>query len=139
MAAILSSIIIWGLVVFMLADDYCRKNERNALNFLIILGAVLTIIGIYDFEFRKIFMVSLHDWVVLGLLPIVLINLKLRMVLSKIQSEAMGRKCSFVELDPSEINDKRLVSIFKKSNIVMWVYVAGIIAMNILAKVNAPS
>ncbi len=139
MAAILSLIIIWGLVVFMLADDYCRKNERSAINFLVVLGAVLTIVAIYNFDVNNISMVSMHDWIVLGFFPIILINLKFRMLLSKMQSGAAGRKSSLIELDLAEIEDKQLVSKFKKSNIVMWVYVVGMISVNIFSKSNISS
>lgn len=118
------SAVLWSLVVFMATDHHCKTNEKRSLRFLSALAVASTAIAIWTFQPNQLRAVPLQDWALLGLLPFILINLKYRSQLIKLQSEAVGRTCTIPELNLSKIPDSGIVKKFKIFNAVTWVFIA---------------
>ena len=131
MTALLISAIVWGIVAFMATDDYCKTHEKNALRFLVVLGSVLTVVGVWGFEVDSIRQVSLQDWALVGFFPIVLLYLRLKAKLVKKQSEVQGRDLSLVELDLDAVPEKDLVRQFRNMSAVMWSYAVLVLGVHI--------
>jgi len=131
MTALLVSIIVWGIVAFMATDDYCRTHEKNALRFLVVVGAALTTIGVWGFEIDHFREFSFHDWMLLGFFPIILLYLRLNAKLVKKQSEAQGRDLSLVELELDAIPEKGLVRQFRILRAIMWGYAALVLIVHL--------
>ena len=130
MTALLISAIVWGIVAFMATDDYCKTHEKNALRFLVVLGSVLTVVGVWGFV-DSIRQVSLQDWALVGFFPIVLLYLRLKAKLVKKQSEVQGRDLSLVELDLDAVPEKDLVRQFRNMSAVMWSYAVLVLGVHI--------
>lgn len=134
MTALLVSIVVWGVVVFMATDDYCRKKEKNSLRFLMLVGVVLTAVGLWRFKIDQLREVSIHDWVLLSFLPISFLYLRLKTTLVKKQSEAQEQEISLVELNLDAIPDKCLVRQFRILSVVMWGYAVAMLVFHLWSR-----
>ena len=137
MTILLVSAIVWGVVAFMFMDDYCRRNEKSALQFLVIIGLGLTAIGIFRFETGGVLEISFHDWMLLGFLPISLLYLRLKADLVRRQAEAQGQRVSLLELDLEAIPEKALVRRFRILSAVMWGYAVVVLAVHLWSRTGA--
>ena len=124
MTALVVSIWIWVLVAFFATDDYCRKHEKRALRFLIVVGTVLTAVGLWRFEAGDLSELTLRDWRLFGFYVIYLVYLRSKGNLFKKQSEVQGRNVSPFELQLEAIPDKSLVRRFRTVRAIMWGYIA---------------
>ena len=133
MTALLISAIVWGVVAFMAADDYCKIHEKRALQILVVLGVVLTVVGVWVFEVDSIRQVSFKDCALIGFFPIILLYLRLKAKLVKKQSEAQGRDLSVVELELDTVPETSLVRKVRVVGAFMWGYAALVLVVHILS------
>lgn len=128
MTSLYISVFIWAIALFMLTDEHCRKNEKSALEFLCLIGVILTGVGVWTFEFSQVLDTSLTSWVSICLFLVVMTRLKLMSKLIKLQSKAQGRNCTFVEFNLTEIPETPLISVYKKVSAIMWlIFIAVVI------------
>lgn len=120
MTALLVAVIVWGIVAFMATDDYCRTHETKALRFLVGIGLILTLVGAWSLELADIKRVPFSDWLLIGLFPIVLVHLRLKTQLVKLQSQDQGFATFRAYLDLSAIPERSLVKKFRVVSAIMW-------------------
>lgn len=136
MTALLVSVIVWGIVAFMASDDYCRTREINALRFFSGVGVILTLVGLWNFELHDVRQVSVSDWLLVGLFPILLVYLWLKTKLSQFQ--ATGDKDS----PPPEgsystgIPERGLVKRLRIVRLLMWAWAAVALVANLLSGIT---
>lgn len=131
MTALLVSIVVWGIVAFMATDDYCKKHEKVALRFLVVVGVALTTLGAWRFEIDQYREVQIHDLLLLGFLPISLLYLRQKTHLVKNQSEAQGREVSLLELNLEAVTEKGAVRTFLLLRVVMWGYAVVLLIIHL--------
>jgi hypothetical protein len=115
----------------MLTDEHCRKNEKSALEFLCLIGVILTGIGVWTFEFSQVLDISLKSLVSICLFLAVMARLTLMTKLIKLQSDAQGRNCTLVELNLTEIPETPLISRYKKVNAIMWFFFIAVVILQV--------
>lgn len=131
MTSLYISVFIWAIAAFMLSDEHCRKNEKRAIEFLFLMGVILTGIGIWTFEFSQVLDISLKSLVSICLFLAVMARLKLMTKLIKLQSEAQGRSYTFFELNLTEIPETPLISRYKKINAIMWLFFIAVVILQV--------
>ncbi len=120
MTALLVSVFIWGVVAFMATDDYCRAHEIRTLRFLVGTGITLTVVGVWSFDLADFEKVSFSDWLLVGLFPILLVHLRLKTQLVKLQPQHQGRVTPLSDLDLAVVSERSLVRKFQIVRVIMW-------------------